>query len=56
MTDADAIKLGRRGGSANTPKQRATRRLNAYRTLAHRFPTSVKIKQELARLEKESTR
>jgi hypothetical protein len=51
MTDADARKLGRLGGRANTPEQQRTRRLNAYRTLAKRFPTSVKIKQELDRLE-----
>lgn len=53
MTDADARKLGSRGGRANTPEQQAARRLNAYRTLAQRYPTSVKVRQQLARLEKE---
>jgi hypothetical protein len=56
VTDADARKLGQRGGRANTPAQTAARRLNAYRTLAQRYPTSVKVKQTLARLEKESSR
>lgn len=54
MTDADAIRLGAKGGRANTPAQRATRRLNAYRTLARRYPTSVKVRQQLAKLEKEA--
>lgn len=56
VTDADAIRLGRKGGRANTPEQRASRRLNAYRTLARRYPTSVKVQQELKRLELESER
>lgn len=55
MTDADARKLGSRGGRKNSPAQQSARRLNAYRTLAGRYPTSVKIKQQLARLEKEVT-
>jgi hypothetical protein len=53
MTDADAIRLGSKGGRANTPAQRRSRRLNAYRTLALRYPTSVKIQQELSKLSKE---
>lgn len=53
VTDAEARKLGQKGGRANTPEQRAARRLNAYRTLAQRYPTSVKIQQKLERLEKE---
>lgn len=53
MTDADARTLGQRGGRANTPLQQLTRRLNAYRTLADRYPTSIKARQHIARLQRE---
>lgn len=53
VTDAEAVRLGQKGGSKNTPEQKRARKLNAYRTLAVRYPNSVKVRQELARLEKE---
>lgn len=56
MTDETRDKLvrgGSKGGNRNSPAQIKARRLNAYRTLAVRYPTSVKVKQELDRLEKE---
>ena len=55
MTDSDLhshlARLGSSGGLANTPKQRLTQRLNAYRTLAKRYPANEAIRLELARLE-----
>jgi hypothetical protein len=52
VNNVDTRKIGQLGGLANTESQRVTRRLNAYRTLAKRYPTSVKVQQELARLER----
>lgn len=47
-------RIGSSGGNANTEEQQKTRRLNAYKTLAKRYPTSVKIRQQLQKLEKQS--
>lgn len=46
-------RIGSKGGSAGTEAQKKARKLNAYRALAIKHPTSVKVRQELARLEKE---
>lgn len=45
--------LGRRGGRKNTERQQLARRLNLYRALAKRNPTSVKIAVRIRQLEKE---
>lgn len=54
MTDAEAQRLGQKGGLANTPDQKAARKLNAYRTLARRYPNSVSVQQKLRELEREA--
>ena len=58
MTDSELhnhlARIGANGGRAGSPKQKITRRLNAYRTLAQRYPTSVKVQQTLAKLEREA--
>jgi len=54
VTDAEAQRLGQKGGLANTPDQKAARKLNAYRTLARRYPNSVSVQQKLRELEREA--
>lgn len=58
MTDSELhnhlARIGANGGRAGSAKQKATRKLNAYRTLAKRYPTSVKVQQNLAKLEQEA--
>lgn len=46
-------RIGSKGGSAGTAAQKKARKLNAYRALVIKHPTSVKVRQELARLEKD---
>ena len=45
-------KIGRKGGKAGTDEQKTARSLNLYRAMAIKHPTSVKVRQELTRLEK----
>lgn len=48
---ADAVSLGRKGGLKSTEKQQLARRRNILKALAKQHPRSVRIRQELARLE-----
>lgn len=45
--------LGRRGGSVRSEKATRAKRLNTYRMLAKKYPTSVKVRQRLEELERE---
>lgn len=51
----NAVELGRRGGQALTERQQLARRRNILKALAKQHPHSVKIQQELQRLNEEQS-
>lgn len=53
--DPNAQALGSKGGRVGSEAQKSARKLNMLKALAKRHPNSVKVRQELEKLERDAS-